>query len=73
MGTSAGADGSATGPRPGADDRTARSMWIRTYRVNASGQPIGTYGPTVEHSTPAALPLIQRGQWPPCACPACGL
>ncbi|WP_406209467.1 hypothetical protein OH807_38830 [Kitasatospora sp. NBC_01560] len=46
---------------------TTGRMWIRTYRVDADGRPLGD----AEHDeyAPVAPEPLARRTWPPCACP----
>ena len=48
--------------------RTVGRMWIRTYRVDADGQPLGAPNPPAEFAPVDPVPLAS-GSWPPCACP----
>ena len=48
--------------------RTTGRMWIRTYRVDADGRPLGDVEPRAEYAPVDPVPLA-RSTWPPCACP----
>jgi hypothetical protein len=49
-------------------DRATGRMWIRTYRVDANGQPTGQLDSPAEYTPVNPAPLAS-GYWPPCACP----
>ncbi len=52
----------------GGSGRTTGRMWIRTYRVDATGRPLGDAEPPAEYAPVDPVPLAS-GSWPPCACP----
>ncbi|MFD0260906.1 hypothetical protein ACFRKE_02160 [Kitasatospora indigofera] len=68
MVTSIGADVSGSSRTTETPDRETGRMWIRTYRVDANGQPKGNQDSPAEFSPVNPAPLAS-GYWPPCACP----